>query len=121
MSSRGRDSIDPGGGQPYSAAAMSLVFHSAHPLIPTLRADVRLFEVEGRAWFGGGCDLTPFYLFDQDATQFHGFWKEICDRHDAKVGHGMGVAPSQAAPSAGCMQLSHMLPACEVSRCCTLH
>ena len=28
-----------------AAAAMSLVFHSAHPFIPTLRADVRLFEV----------------------------------------------------------------------------
>lgn len=45
MSSRGRSSIDPKGGQPYAAAAMSLVFHSAHPLIPTLRADVRLFQV----------------------------------------------------------------------------
>lgn len=45
MSSRGRADIDPSGGQPYSAAAMSLVFHSAHPLVPTLRADVRLFQV----------------------------------------------------------------------------
>ena len=45
MSSRGRADIDPKGGQPYSAAAMSLVFHSAHPLVPTLRADVRLFQV----------------------------------------------------------------------------
>lgn len=27
---------------------MSLVFHSAHPHIPTLRADVRLFEVGTR-------------------------------------------------------------------------
>lgn len=48
MSSRGRDAIDPAGGQAYSAAAMSLVFHSAHPHIPTLRADVRLFEVGAR-------------------------------------------------------------------------
>lgn len=46
MSSRGRSNIDPQGGQDYAAAAMSLVFHSAHPLIPTLRADVRLFEVQ---------------------------------------------------------------------------
>jgi coproporphyrinogen III oxidase len=45
MSSRGRSTIDPAGGQPYSAAALSLVFHSAHPLVPTLRADVRLFQV----------------------------------------------------------------------------
>lgn len=48
MSSRGREAIDPAGGQAYSAAAMSLVFHSAHPHIPTLRADVRLFEVGTR-------------------------------------------------------------------------
>ena len=45
MSSRGRKEIDPKGGQPYAAAALSLVFHSAHPLVPTLRADVRLFQV----------------------------------------------------------------------------
>lgn len=56
MSSRGRSSIDSRGGQPYSAAAMSLVFHSAHPLIPTLRADVRLFQASGR-------------LFDQTTLQ----------------------------------------------------
>jgi len=85
MSSRGRDCIDPAGGQSYSASAMSLVFHSAHPCIPTLRADVRLFTVEGRSWFGGGCDLTPFYLVDQDAVEFHAFWKNICDTYDHSV------------------------------------
>ncbi|KAL4859143.1 Oxygen-dependent coproporphyrinogen-III oxidase [Chlorella vulgaris] len=85
MSSRGRAAIDPAGGQGYSAAAMSLVFHSAHPLIPTLRADVRLFEVEGLVWYGGGCDLTPFYLDDGDVRQFHGFWKQQCDKHSDKA------------------------------------
>lgn len=45
MSARGRAGIDPKGGQPYAAAALSLVFHSAHPQIPTLRGDVRLFQV----------------------------------------------------------------------------
>lgn len=52
MSSRGRGCIDPAGGQPYAAAALSLVFHSAHPMIPTLRADVRLFQVESNFLFG---------------------------------------------------------------------
>ncbi len=79
MSSRGRPAIDPNGGQAYSAAAMSLVFHSAHPHIPTLRADVRVFEVEGQKWFGGGCDLTPFYVHEEDFRAFHGFWKDVCD------------------------------------------
>lgn len=49
MSSRGREEIDQRGGQPYSAVAMSLVFHTASPWVPTLRADVRMFEVRGVA------------------------------------------------------------------------
>ena len=44
MSSRGRN-INQAGGQAYSAAALSLVFHPLHPLVPTLRADVRCFKV----------------------------------------------------------------------------
>lgn len=95
MSSRGRDCIDPGGGQSYSAAAMSLVFHSAHPFIPTLRADVRLFEVEGRTWYGGGCDLTPFYLFEADAREFHAYWKGVCDKYDPSVSSCMCCSSSR--------------------------
>ena len=44
MSSRGRG-IDPKGGQNYAATALSLVYHPAHPFVPTLRADVRMFAV----------------------------------------------------------------------------
>ncbi|KAJ9528409.1 hypothetical protein QJQ45_020333, partial [Haematococcus lacustris] len=72
---------DPQGGQAYAAAALSLVFHCANPLVPTLRADVRCFQVAGQSWFGGGCDLTPFYLFDEDAVAFHNYWKGVCDKH----------------------------------------
>lgn len=82
MTSRGRSGIDPQGGQPYSAGALSLVFHAAHPLVPTLRADVRLFQVAGQSWYGGGCDLTPSYLFEEDAREFHMFWKNVCDKYD---------------------------------------
>lgn len=104
MSSRGREAVDPKGGQRYEAAAMSLVFHTRHPMVPTLRADVRLFkarphttphsrsgssslsvslacQVEDDCWFGGGCDLTPSYLFDEDARSFHGYWRSLCERH----------------------------------------
>jgi hypothetical protein len=44
MSSRGRE-VDPSGGQDYTAAALSLVFHSKSPMVPTFRADVRYFQV----------------------------------------------------------------------------
>ena len=33
-------------------------------------------------WFGGGCDLTPSYLFDEDATDFHNTLKSTLDKHD---------------------------------------
>lgn len=40
----------------------------------------------GEGWFGGGADLTPYYLYDEDITEFHRFYKDICDRYDPKVG-----------------------------------
>ena len=63
------------------AAALSLVFHAASPMVPTFRADVRVFEVGGERWFGGGADLTPYYLYDEDAQAFHRFWHAVCERH----------------------------------------
>ncbi|KAI5305082.1 Coproporphyrinogen-III oxidase, partial [Ascosphaera atra] len=35
-----------------------------------------------RWWFGGGADLTPTYIFDEDCTHFHATLKEACDKHD---------------------------------------
>ena len=85
MSARGRG-VDPAGGQPYSAVALSLVFHSGNPHLPTVRADVRRFEVAGvGAWFGGGADLTPFYLQDADAVAFHRHWRDVCGRHGPEL------------------------------------
>jgi coproporphyrinogen III oxidase len=37
--------LDENGGQPYKAVALSLVFHPLNPHVPTLRADVRMFQV----------------------------------------------------------------------------
>ncbi|TLY28869.1 MAG: coproporphyrinogen III oxidase [Ignavibacteria bacterium] len=34
------------------------------------------------AWFGGGTDLTPSYLFEEDVRHYHGRLKNICDRHN---------------------------------------
>lgn len=66
----------------YHAAALSLVLHSKSPMVPTFRADIRYFELEnGDGWFGGGADLTPYYLFDDDAEFFHRIYKETCDRY----------------------------------------
>jgi coproporphyrinogen III oxidase len=33
-------------------------------------------------WFGGGSDLTPAYLFEDDARHFHSVLRRACDAHD---------------------------------------
>ena len=62
-------------GKPWHAMGVSLVFHPRNPYIPTTHMNVRFF-VAGEGddavwWFGGGYDLTPYYLFDEDARDWH--------------------------------------------------
>ena len=79
MSERGRK-VKPG--DHFKAVALSLVMHAASPHVPTLRADVRVFALEsGACWVGGGADLTPTYVNEQDARDFHVFWRKVCQRH----------------------------------------
>ena len=70
--------------QPFFATGVSLVLHPVSPMIPTVHMNVRYLEMLGtdRAWFGGGADLTPYYLFAEDAAHFHRRFKSACDRHD---------------------------------------
>jgi coproporphyrinogen III oxidase len=73
----------------FFACGLSLVLHPKSPMVPTVHANWRYFEMydtEGNIvdqWFGGGQDLTPYYLFDEDATHFHQTCKTACDAHDA--------------------------------------
>ncbi|MFC4689299.1 oxygen-dependent coproporphyrinogen oxidase [Dokdonia genika] len=73
----------------FFACGLSLVLHPKSPMVPTVHANWRYFEMydkEGNIvdqWFGGGQDLTPYYLFDEDATHFHQTCKIACDAHDA--------------------------------------
>jgi len=71
-----------GEGREFFAAGISLVLHPAHPLVPTLHANLRFIVQGSKAWFGGGTDLTPYYLFEEDAVHFHRTLKQVCDRHD---------------------------------------
>ncbi len=73
----------PGGGGDFYATGLSLVLHPRSPMVPTVHANFRFIERGDRSWFGGGSDLTPFYLFEEDARHFHRVWKRVCDRHDA--------------------------------------
>jgi len=75
-------------GTSFFACGLSLVIHPHNPFIPTVHANWRYFEMyeENRstvdAWFGGGTDLTPYYLFEEDAVHFHAVQKKCCDAFD---------------------------------------
>ena len=74
----------------FFACGLSLVLHPKNPMVPTVHANWRYFEMydkEGNlvdSWFGGGQDLTPYYLFEEDATHFHQVCKTACDRHNKR-------------------------------------
>jgi coproporphyrinogen III oxidase len=64
----------------FFATGVSLVLHPRSPKIPTVHANFRYFEQSnGEAWFGGGMDLTPYYLVEEDAMHFHQTIKKTCD------------------------------------------
>jgi coproporphyrinogen III oxidase len=67
---------------PFFATGVSLVIHPRSPMIPTTHANWRYLELGSKAWFGGGSDLTPYYLFDEDAAHFHAVLRGVCDQHN---------------------------------------
>jgi coproporphyrinogen III oxidase len=71
---------NPGG---FFATGISLVLHPESPMVPTVHANLRYFEMDnGDAWFGGGTDLTPYYHFPEDTIHFHSVLKKACDSSD---------------------------------------
>ena len=74
----------------FFACGLSLVLHPKNPMVPTVHANWRYFEMydkEGNIvdqWFGGGQDLTPYYLFEEDAVHFHSICKKACDAHNSE-------------------------------------
>lgn len=72
----------------FYACGLSLVIHPKNPMVPTVHANWRYFEMYNQngeivdQWFGGGQDLTPYYLFEEDAKHFHQTCKNACDKHN---------------------------------------
>jgi len=75
----------------FFATGVSIVIHPNHPLVPIIHMNIRYFEMpstfgEGKdpvRWFGGGIDLTPHYVFEDDAKFFHNSLKAVCDKYNA--------------------------------------
>ena len=78
----------------FFATGISLVVHPVNPHVPTVHMNLRYFRVASpaalpdaeplRQWFGGGADLTPYLLDEDDARHFHAILKAACDRHDPR-------------------------------------
>ena len=71
----------PGQGRSFRATGISLVLHPRSPMVPATHASFRFIQKDDRRWFGGGSDLTPYYLFDHDAAHFHACFEKACDAH----------------------------------------
>ena len=85
MRSRGRD-LDTTSSLPFFACGISSVIHPRNPFVPTLHFNYRYFEVVSNGkkvwWYGGGSDLTPYYLDERDAVHFHSTLAAACNAHD---------------------------------------
>ncbi|QSL67141.1 hypothetical protein MERGE_001530 [Pneumocystis wakefieldiae] len=72
----------------FSICGLSLILHPQNPMAPSVHMNYRYIEVDNMNgspkiwWFGGGSDLSPAYLFDEDAIHFHHTYKTVCDHYD---------------------------------------
>lgn len=78
-------------GSTWFACGLSLVIHPLNPYVPTVHANWRYFELYDEngnvcdRWFGGGTDLTPYNLFDEDAVHFHKTLKDTIEPFGAEL------------------------------------
>mmetsp|Transcript_6420 Transcript_6420/g.16309 ORF Transcript_6420/g.16309 Transcript_6420/m.16309 type:complete len:405 (-) Transcript_6420:1285-2499(-) len=83
------DKVSGGEGRvPFFATGISSVMHPRNPFAPTMHFNYRYFETDpwnglpAQWWFGGGTDITPSYVFEEDMHHFHKTYKDVCDKHD---------------------------------------
>ena len=83
-----KTTLDPSDRVPFFAAGISSVMHPRNPFAPTMHFNYRYFETDtwnglpSQWWFGGGTDITPSYVDEDDMKHFHGSYKNVCDKHD---------------------------------------
>lgn len=69
----------------FFATGVSIVLHPHNPWVPIIHMNIRYFEMqtgdETMRWFGGGIDVTPHYVIEEDARFFHQHLKNTCDTY----------------------------------------
>tara|TARA_Y100000768_G_scaffold133812_1_gene99627 strand:+ start:860 stop:1735 length:876 start_codon:yes stop_codon:yes gene_type:complete len=71
-----------GSGKDFYATGVSVVIHPKNPFVPTAHMNIRYLERNNKKWFGGGIDLTPYYIKKEDIIDYHKTLKSLCDKHD---------------------------------------
>jgi len=71
----------------FFATGVSIVIHPLNPFVPIIHMNVRYFEAGNLSWFGGGIDLTPHYVNNDEARFFHTHLKKVCDTHNPSFYH----------------------------------
>ncbi|OMH82237.1 Oxygen-dependent coproporphyrinogen-III oxidase, mitochondrial [Zancudomyces culisetae] len=93
MKERKIDSVTDDGDYDFRVAGISVVIHPSNPMAPTAHFNYRYFQITERdkpedvvaSWFGGGADLTPYYIFEEDCKHFHKTHRDVCDKHDPEL------------------------------------
>ena len=70
----------------FKATGVSVIIHPLNPKVPCAHMNIRFFEANLNKkniwWFGGGFDLTPYFINESDIN----FWKSsaerLCMRHN---------------------------------------
>ncbi|EGV64447.1 hypothetical protein CANTEDRAFT_113737 [Yamadazyma tenuis ATCC 10573] len=76
----------------FKVCGLSMIVHCTNPHAPTVHLNYRYFQTSdpetGKSdawWFGGGADLTPTYLYEDDAKLFHQCHKDALDKFDVSL------------------------------------
>ena len=77
--------------KPYRVTGVSCVLHPNSPHVPTAHLNIRCFVVGTGSsqvtWCGGGLDLTPHLVYEEDIIAWHRAIKGVMDVHDANWYH----------------------------------
>lgn len=72
------------------------MIHPVNPFVPTSHANYRFLRIKNTEtgevideWFGGGSDLTPIYLFEEDAIHYHTLLRNACTEADKENGEAL--------------------------------
>ena len=68
----------------FNATGVSVIVHPWNPKIPCSHMNIRFFEANIGSknvwWFGGGFDLTPYFITEKDVLFWKNSAKGLCDK-----------------------------------------